>query len=156
MKGRACLAGVVSAVAVLAALATPAQAGNGVTVEKFPVSFPMFNQCTNETVELSGNALVVRDETPDEHGLTFHSIDIAFKGVGPTTGLRYVWHFGITVSIQGTEGDAAFAETTVVRSRLIAPGPGNDLVFAIVFHMTINAKGELAVLHNRVTDEACV
>lgn len=153
MKPRAFLAAVVSGLVVVGALAAAAQAGNGVTVEKFPVSFSTFNPCTNETVELGGNALVVRDETPDEQGLEFHSIDIALKGVGPTTGLRYVWHFGITVSIQGGEG--AFAETAVVRSRLIAPGPDNDLVGSIVFHMTINAKGELVVIFNRRDPEAC-
>ena len=100
------------------------------------------------------------DTTPeDNHGLTFHSIDMALKGVGQTTGLRYVETFAIAISLQGTEGTSdsgAFAETNAIHTRLIAPGPRNDLVFAIVFHFTINANGEVVGWHNRVTAEACV
>jgi hypothetical protein len=102
----------------------------------------------------------VIDPTPEgNHGLIGHGVDIAIKGVGETTGTRYVELFARTTSIQGTEttaDDGAFAETNAVHSRLIAPGPANDLVFAIVFHFTINANGEVVGWHNRVTFEACV
>jgi hypothetical protein len=50
----------------------------------------------------------------------------------------------------------AFAETNVTHSRLITPGPGNDFVFAIVFHFTINANGEIVGWQNHVTFDACV
>jgi len=115
----------VAALAALSGFVAVGAAASGVTVSRFPVSFSVFNPCTNENVELSGTALTVIDTTPeDNHGLTFHSIDMALKGVGHT--------------------------------RLIAPGPRNDLVFAIVFHFTINANGEVVGWHNRVTAEACV
>jgi hypothetical protein len=150
-----------AALVALGAVAATAQAADGLTVSRFPVSFSFFNPCTNENVEFSGTALTVVDPTPeDNHGLNFHSIDIALKGVGETTGTRYIETFAVTDSDQGTEEDPAgngvFAETNSVHSRLIAPGPDNDLVFAIVFHFTINATGEIVGWHNRVTIEACV
>jgi hypothetical protein len=49
-----------------------------------------------------------------------------------------------------------FAETNVTHSRLITPGPDNDFVFAIVFHFTINANGEIVGWQNHVTFDACV
>jgi hypothetical protein len=48
------------------------------------------------------------------------------------------------------------AARSAVRSRVIAAGPANDLVFSIAFHFTINANGEVVVFHNTVTQEACV
>jgi hypothetical protein len=38
----------------------------------------------------TGTALNVVDTTPDDHGLTGHSVDIALKGVGQTTGAQHV------------------------------------------------------------------
>src|SRR5215216_7507723 len=105
----------VAALATLSGFVAVGAAASGVTVSRFPVSFSVLNPCTNENVELSGTALTVIDTTPeDNHSLTFHSIDMALKGVGQT-----------------------------IHTRLIAPGPRNDLVFAIVFHFTINANREV-------------
>jgi hypothetical protein len=127
----------------------PAQAANGVTVSTFPLEFSFFNPCTNENVDFSGTGLSVIDPTPeDNHGLIGHGVDIAIKGVGETTGTRYVALFAAD--------NGAYVETNPVHSRLIAPGPANDLVFAIVFHIAINANGEVVGWHNRVTFEACV
>jgi hypothetical protein len=124
------------------------------------MSFSLFNRCTNENVDFSGTALAATDTTPeDNHGLEDHSVDIAVKGVGQTTGAQYVETFTNTVSVQGTEGtsdNGAFAETTATHSRVIAPGPANDLVFNIVFHFTINAQGEVVVFHNTITNMVCV
>lgn len=151
---------VVVALALFGGFAGASAAANGTSVSRFPVSFTLFNPCTNENMDFSGTALVVLDPTPDDNrGLRFHSVDFAIKGVGETTGTRYIETFSVTISVQGTEAtsdNGAFAETNVVHSRVIAPGPANDLVFAIVFHFTINATGELVVFHNRVTAEACV
>lgn len=77
---------VVTALVSLAAL-VPTAAADGVTVSRFPVSFGFFNPCTNENVDFSGTAMTVADQTPDTHGLTFHSIDVSLKGVGATSGI---------------------------------------------------------------------
>ena len=159
MKPSAFLA-LAAAIVSLAALAVPAHGANRVTVSRFPVSASFFNPCTNENVDFSGTALTVLDPTPEDgHGLVFHSVDIAIKGFGETSGALYVSLFTVVVSLQGTEltpDDGAFAETNVVHSRLVTAGPANDLVFAIVFHFTIDASGEVVAWHNRLTAETCV
>jgi hypothetical protein len=74
-------------------------------------------------------------------------------------GTHYVSLFNITISLQGTEATSdggAFAETNVILTRLIAPGPGNDLVSRIIFHFTINATGETVGLHLDRIEEECV
>jgi hypothetical protein len=149
---------ILSVVVGFATLLAPAAAADGVTVSAVPISFSLFNPCTSEVVDFSGTARVVIDTTPDNHGLLGHSTE-AIKGVGQTTGAQYVETFINTVSVQGTEGtsdNGAYAETTATHSRLIAPGPANDLVFSIVSHFTINANGEVVGFHNRVTFEDCV
>jgi hypothetical protein len=159
LKRRSFILSVAAALASLASLVAPAQAADGVTVSRFPVSGSFVNPCTNENIVFSGTALTVIDPTPDNHGVEFHSIDIALKGVGETTGTRYVSTFAITISLQGTEAmsdGGAFAETNAIVSRLIAPGPENDLVFRIIFHFTINANGEVVGLHLTRTEETCV
>jgi hypothetical protein len=147
------------ALASLVAFAATAQAGNGVTVTKFPVpEFSLFNPCTNENFVLTGTALTVIDPTPDNHGVEFHSVDMALKGVGDK-GTRFVETFSITISLQGTETTSdggAFAETNAIFFRLIAPGPGNDLVSRIIFHFTINATGETVGVHLDQTFKECV
>jgi hypothetical protein len=148
------------AMLVATLVAAPAASADGVTLSRFELSGSFFNPCTNENVDLSGTVLTVIDTTPeDNHGLEGHSVDIAMKGVGATSGAEYIGVSTSTTSVQGTEATSdggAFAETAAVHSRLIAPGPGNDLVFSIVFHFTINATGDVVGLHNRLTLGACV
>jgi hypothetical protein len=150
----------VAALASFGGFAGAGAAANGVSVSRFPVSFTLFIPCTNEDMHFSGTAHAVLDPTPeDNRGLRFHSVDAAIKGEGETSGMRYIETFSVTISVQGTEDTAdegALAETNVIHSRVIAPGPVNDLVFAIVFHFTISGNGELVGFHNRVTAEACV
>jgi hypothetical protein len=159
MKKSGLIVSFASALAILVAFAAPTQAANGITVRTEEHEFSFFHPCTNENVDLSGTSLIVAEPVvSDPHGLEFHSVDIAFKGVGES-GRRYVSLFTITVSLQGIEGtsnNAAFAETVAVHSRLITPGPGNDLVFSIVFHQTINPNGDLVVFFNRLVAEECV
>ena len=76
MKRCMLAASVAAAFAVALATAT-AQAADAVTVSRFPVSFSFFNPCTDENVDVSGTALAVFDTSPDDNGLTGHSVDIA-------------------------------------------------------------------------------
>ena len=80
----------------------PARAADGVTVTRIAVNGTAFNPCTNENVALSGTALLVIERSSEQNrGLQFHSVDIALKGVGETTGTRYIDVFAITISLQG-------------------------------------------------------
>jgi hypothetical protein len=156
MKRYTIAVGVAVALAALAALVAPAQAAEGVTVSRFPFSASFLNPCTNENIDFSGTILVVLDTTQDNRpALDGHSVNIAVKGVGQTTGTQYVWVFTNTVT-DTTSDTGAAAETTTTYERIVAPGPGNDLLFTIVFHETINANGDVVAFFNRLIIEPCV
>jgi hypothetical protein len=145
---------VIAAMAAVVLFAAPAGQA-AVDVSRFPVSFSLFDPCTNENVDFSGNAMAAVDTTPGDNHFIFHSVDIHVTGVGETSGLRYIETFSIAVALQGNDVDGPYAETNSIHSRLITPGGGNDFVFEIVFHFTITANGDVPVFHNRVTG-ACV
>jgi hypothetical protein len=141
--------------AALALFAASAHGADGVTVSSFPISFSFFNPCTNENVDVSGTALVVTDTTSDDHGLVGHSVNIAVKGIGETTGTQYVAVFTNTFTAN-TSDNGASTETITTYERLVTPGPGNDLLFAILFHETFDANGDLVVRFNRFIPGVCV
>jgi hypothetical protein len=142
----------------LAALAAGSQAANGVSVDRFPVSFTLFNPCTNELVDLSGMAVTVLDTTPEDDHFHFHSNDIGVKGIGQTTGARYVEVAAISIVLQGEFVNGQFVEQNTIRNlRLITAGGGNNAVaFNITYHLTINANGEVAIEFVHEASEGCV
>jgi hypothetical protein len=146
--------------AAIASMVVAAQAAGGVVVTKVPAAFTLWNHpCTNEIVDFTGTSLIVGDTPHDGRGLELHSVDMALRGVGRTTGIRYVDTVAFHISEEGTPetlGDRALAYTAVFRSRIVAPGPGNDLVIAGISHLTINANNELAVTFERPTESICV
>jgi hypothetical protein len=156
-RTRRIIAAVVAAtVAALAVFAASAQGADGVTVLRFEIpSFSFFNPCTNENVTISGTALSVIDTNQDNHGLEGHSVDIALKGVGQTTGAQYISVSTNTITENASDNGAS-GETVVTYSRLVTPGPGNDLLFAILFHETFAANGDLVVQFNRFVPGVCV
>ena len=67
------------------------------------------------------------------------------SGVGLTTGDKYQ-ATGVT---QDETNVAAGQETTFINNfRLIGQGPGNNLLIHDVFHVTINANGDVTALHD--------
>jgi hypothetical protein len=123
------------------------QAAGGVTVSKFDVAFTLFNPCTDELVDLSGKAQTVLDVSPDDGHFHFQAHDIALKGIGQTTGTRYVEHANISIVIEGPFENGHFVEQNTIRNlRLITAGGGNNFVdFAVTYHITVNANGDVAV-----------
>jgi hypothetical protein len=154
---RCIIAAVVAAFAALAVFAASAQGADGVTVVRFEIpSFSFFNPCTSEDVAIvSGTGLTVIDTTEDNHGLEGHSVDIALKGIGQTTGSQYI-SVGTNTITENTSDNGATTETVVGSSRLVTPGLGNDLLFSIVFHETFAASGDLVVRFNHLILGACV
>jgi hypothetical protein len=146
------------AIGALVAFAAPAQPASGVSVDRFPVSFTLFNPCTNELVDLSGMAITVLDTTPEDNHFRFHSNDIGVKGIGQTTGARYVEVATISIVLQGEFVNGQFVEQNTIRNlRLITAGGGNNAVaFNITYHLTINANGEVAIEFVHAAPEACV
>jgi hypothetical protein len=146
------------ALASIAALAARGQAANGVSVDRFPVSFTLFDPCTNELVDLSGMAITVLDTTPGDNHFHFHSNDIGVKGIGQTTGARYVEVATISVALEGTFVNGQFVEQNTIRNlRLITSGGGNNAVaFNITYHLTINANGKVAIEFVHAAPDSCV
>jgi hypothetical protein len=142
--------GILSLVGTVAALAAFAPAGQAAaTVSRFPVSFSLFDPCTNENVDFSGSAMAVL-ETTQGHTI-FHSVDINVTGIGETSGASYREHFSVLIAEQGTDDTGPFAETNPVHFSLITPGGGSDLVSDAIFHLTITANGDVSVFLNRST-----
>ena len=156
-KRRIIAAVVAAAASATLAFAAASAHGAGVTVLRFEIpSFSFFNPCTNENVTIvSGTALSVIDTTQDNHGLEGHSVDIALKGIGQTTGTQYVSVSTNTIT-ENASDNGATAETVVTHSRLVTPGAENDLLFAVLFHETFDANGDLVVRFNRFIPGACV
>jgi hypothetical protein len=62
--------------------------------------------------------------------------------------MQYVAVFTNTFTAN-TSDNGASTETITTYERFVTPGPGNDLLFAIVFHETFDANGDLVVRFNR-------
>lgn len=139
-----------------AAFAGPSQAA--VSVTRFPISFTLFNPCTNEFVDLNGIGLGVIDTSPEDNHFFFHATDIGVTGIGQTTGARYVEVATISIVLQGSFVNGQFVEQQTIRNlRLITAGGGNNAVaFNITYHLTINADGDVAVEFVHVLPEGCV
>jgi hypothetical protein len=158
MKRSIVLATLVGALALVpfAAFAEPSHAA--VSVSRFPISFTVFDPCTNELVDLSGMAMTVLETTPGDNHFFFHSNDIGVTGIGQTTGARYVEVATISIVLQGNFVNGQFVEQQTIRNlRLITAGGGNNAVaFNVTYHLTINANGDVAVEFEHAVPEACV
>ena len=141
---------ILSLVGTVAAVTAFAPAGQAAaSVSKFPVSFSLFDPCTNENVDFSGSAMAVLT-TQDNHTV-FHSVDINVTGTGETSDASYREHFSVLIAEQGNDQTGPYAETNPVHFSVITPGGGNDLEGNAIFHITITANGDVAVFLNRFT-----
>jgi hypothetical protein len=111
------------------------------------VTVPCANGGAGEDVLLTGFLHVLITQTEDGDGslhTTGHFQPMGVTGIGSTTG--DVYHAtGVTRdTVNGIE--IPFAGTFVNNFRIIGPGKGNDLLIHEVFHVTINALGEVTVV----------
>jgi hypothetical protein len=141
---------ILSLVGTVGALTAFAPAGQAAaTVSKFPVSFTLFDPCTNENVDFTGSGVVVLT-TQDNHAV-FHSTDVNITGIGETTGASYRELNTVTIAEQGNDQTGPYAETNPVHFSMITPGGGNNLEVDAIFHITITATGDVSVFLNRFT-----
>ena len=68
--------------------------------------------------------------------------------VGETTGDTYRATGGTKRSFEGSLQDGQSTFTFVNNFRLIGPGPGNNLFVHETFHITVNADGDVTVVHD--------
>jgi len=142
---------------VLFLFACPGSAGvlvnSAVPFEQL-VSVPCADDGSGELVLLTGFLHVLVTATFDANGIlhaTTHFQPMGVAGTGLTTGDVYR-ATGITRDeVNGL--DVPFETTFVNNFRIIGPGTGNNLLVHEMFHVTVNAVGQVTVLFDRVSTE---
>jgi hypothetical protein len=123
------------------------------------IPFDVFIPCAN------GGAGETVAGTIDLHGLIsdringnnvsgkFHFQPQGGDLVGAVTGDKYQ-PTGVTQgTFKGSLQNGQYTETFVNNFRIIGPAPGNNFLVHEVFHITINANGDVTVEHDNFSEE---
>src|SRR5919112_5060673 len=142
------LSGLAVALVWLSLVSSPLWAATSTTI---PLEGIRSGDCTGEDVELSGTIHLVSQLQPDGSEVG-HVNYQGVSGVGLTSGTTYR-----ASSVDSFRLAAPFpSDITSVRSlRLISPGPDDDLLVKFLFHITVNANGEITAEVEDV-DSECV
>ena len=98
------------------------------------------NECNGEQVELTGVIHLVSQTMPDGSVLGhFNYQDVT--GIGLSSGIQYR-----ASAVDQVRLEAPFPSSihSVRHFRLIGQGTGDDVLVDAIFHMTVNANGEIA------------
>jgi hypothetical protein len=109
---------------------------------------------SGEDVLLTGFLHVLLTQTVDADGslhITVHFQPMGVAGTGLTTG--DVYHATGITRDEANGLAVPFEETFVNNFRIIGPGKGNNLLVHGVFHVTVNARGEVAALVDWLSSE---
>ena len=117
-----------------------------------PVSITVDIPCAGETVELNGNLHILFLLTADAAGgllLKAHFQPQGISGFGLTTGVKYQ-------ATGETQEEThlkvlPFEDTFVNNFKIIGQGPGNNLLIHENFHITVNGRGIVTVLHDNAS-----
>ena len=113
--------------------------------DKVPLTMSVFIPCAGETVVLTGELHTVMSITENENGIHVrsHFQPMGVSGVGPISGNKYQ-ATGVTRQDMNTASDGfPVTQTFVNNFRIIGQGPGNNYLVHAVFHVTVNANGEV-------------
>jgi hypothetical protein len=120
-------------------LSSGAAAALGATSTDMPVNFLRSADCTGEVVELTGTIHLV-NQTQADGSVIGHFNYQNVSGVGQTSGRTYqvsaVDHFRLNAPVPTNV-------TSVQSFRLISRGAESNLLVTVLYHITINANGEL-------------
>jgi len=145
---------------VVLGMAAGPSASAAATVIRVPVDSRLFLPCANggagEVVHFTGTILGVSSGSADGAG-GFHSrsieVEQGVKGIGETTGRRYVEQFVNLFSSTTGVGGFPLVSTQQEIYRVNSAGPGFDSQIRIRNHTTINANGEVTVTFDDTTME---
>ena len=119
---------------------------------QIPVVIEVFVPCANrgsgEVVSLAGTLHEVFHITFDAGGgihLKIHDQAQGISGFGQTTGIKYQ-ATGVTQQQLSTN-----PFTFINNFRIIGQGPGNNFLIHQVFHVTVNANGEVTAFVDRAS-----
>ena len=111
----------------------------GATSTSIPLHAIRSNECNGELVELSGILHLVSHVLPDGSVLGhFNYQDVT--GIGLSSGIQYR-----ASAVDQVRLEAPFPSSiqSVRHFRLIANGAGDDVLVDAIFHITVNANGEV-------------
>ena len=120
-------------------------------MEDFPVWVPCAADGAGELVLFSGSLLNVFHINEDRAGGIKYmqgTMPQDLVGYGEVTGDRYIVN-GVSMGHgHGSISGVPFTENFVFQSRVIGPGPGNNLQIHGTYHFTLNANGEITVVRD--------
>lgn len=101
--------------------------------------------CAGENVFISGRLHLLIIEQYDANGgihYKFHGQPQGMTGIGLVSG--NTWHAtGLTQGHTNVHSGLPFEDTYVNNYRIIGSGPGNNFLVHEVFHITVNANGDV-------------
>ena len=118
-----------------------------------------FNVCTGETIVAAGNIHIQTHVTDTGEGIQIsgHANLANLSATGQDTGTKYrlVGRSGASLGQQVFTPGGAVVAHFVLHQRWVAPGPGNDRVFEVGSHLTVNANGEVVSFHLFTDPASC-
>lgn len=142
----------------LAAFVTPARAQAEVVInDSVPIALSVFISCANggagEVVTLTGDLHVLIHVTIDSSGgmhMDAHFQPQGVSGTGVTTGDKYQGT-GETSFRANIPGPPPFESSFVNNFKIIGQGPGNNFLVHENSHITVNANGDITVVHDNLS-----
>jgi hypothetical protein len=132
-----------------------ANSGGVETNVRFPILFVAFVPCANggagETILLDGYLHSIFNVLVDGNGgfhLKIHDQPQGLSGTGQTTGDKYQG-VGVTQTKQNVTAGQTY--TFINNFSMIGQGPGNNYQVHQNYHLTINANGDLTVVHDNLS-----
>ena len=138
------LGGLAAELVLLSLLIAPLWAATSTTI---PLEVIRSGDCTGEDVELSGTIHLV-SQTQRDGSEVGHFNYQNVSGVGLTSGNTYR---ASTVDTFRLEAPFPSDIHSVRSLRLISPGPEDDLLVMFLFHITVDANGEITAEVEDVT-----
>jgi hypothetical protein len=129
------------------------------TNDKQTIAFSVFVPCANggagESVDGTITLHTLLTSTVNGNNVSgkFHFQPQGGDLVGSVTGDKYR-PTGVTQDhFKGSLQNGQYTETFVNNFRIIGQGPGNNFLVHEVFHITINANGDVTVEHDKISEE---
>ena len=144
--GTRTILGLLLVCALLAPLPAWGQATTFRDVFTAPYDVVLVNECTGEEVHLTGELVIRIRTTIDATGgihAAFHLTPRHVRGVGVESGIAYHAVGGLRDSFNAAADFAPLVGTTTQMFNLVSQGGSDNLQVKFVFHLTVNAQGEV-------------
>jgi hypothetical protein len=129
------------------------------TNESVPLAITVFIPCANggagETVTLTGELHVLLTFTINGNNISgkTHFQPQGISGLGDVTGAKYQGTGVTQDQFKSSLQNGQFEESFVNNFRMIGQGPGNNFLVHENLHITVNANGDVTVMHDNLSVE---